>query len=89
MNKTGIFILYLKGGESGRDKSTISAQTNEKGWRKMAEYMGTSKADEKWGCTQDKVSRLCRQGKVKGAEQDGKGKPWRIPEDAPNPLIIK
>lgn len=55
----------------------------------MSEYMGTSKAAEKWGCTQDKVSRLCRQGKVKGAEQDGKGKPWRIPEDAPNPLIIK
>lgn len=48
--------------------------------------MGTSKAADLWGCTRDDVSRLCRKGKIKGAEQDGKGKPWRIPEGTPNPF---
>lgn len=51
------------------------------------EYMGTSKAAELWGCSRDEVSRLCRMGKIKGAEQDGKRKPWRIPSDTPNPFI--
>lgn len=50
------------------------------------EYMGTSKAAELWGCSRDYISKLCREGKIKGVEQDGKGKPWRIPVDSPNPL---
>lgn len=48
--------------------------------------MGTSEAAEKWGCSRDEVSKLCRMGKISGAEQDGKGKPWRIPVDTPNPF---
>lgn len=53
----------------------------------MADYMGTSKAAEVWGCSQAYVAKLCREGKIKGAEQDGKGKPWRIPIDAPKPVF--
>lgn len=49
-------------------------------------YMGTKKAAELWGCTPATVSGLCREGKIKGAEQDGKGKPWRIPINTPNPF---
>lgn len=52
----------------------------------MSNYMGTSEASKKWGCRQDAVSKACRDGKIKDAEQDGKGKPWRIPIDAPNPF---
>lgn len=51
------------------------------------EYMGTSKAAELWGCSRDCISKLCREGKIKGAEQDEKGKPWRIPIDSLNPFI--
>jgi len=43
---------------------------------------GTSKAAEQWKAERDTVSRWCREGKVKGAVQDGVGKPWRIPSDA-------
>ena len=53
----------------------------------MGKYMGTSEAAEKWGRSQSTISKACREGKVKGAEQDGKGKPWRIPVDASNPFI--
>lgn len=53
----------------------------------MSNYMGTSDASEKWGHSQAAISKLCREGKIKGAEQDGKGKPWRIPVDTPNPFI--
>lgn len=52
----------------------------------MGKYMGTSEAAEKWGCKQEAVSRLCREGKIAGAEQDKPGRPWRIPADTPNPF---
>lgn len=53
----------------------------------MRKFMGTSEASEKWGHLQAKISRACREGKIKGAEQDGYGKPWRIPVDTPNPFV--
>lgn len=53
----------------------------------MGNYMGTSEASEKWGRSQATISKACRDGKVKGAEQDGPGKPWRIPTDVPNPFV--
>lgn len=53
----------------------------------MANYMGTSEAAEQWGRSQATITKACREGKVKGAEQDGPGKPWRIPADAPNPFV--
>lgn len=52
----------------------------------MGEYMGTSEAAEKWRCSRDRVARMCREGKIKRAEQDGKGKPWRMPADTKNPF---
>lgn len=55
----------------------------------MGIFMGTSEAAEKWGCSQAKISKLCREGKIKNAEQDGKGRPWRIPADAPKPKELK
>lgn len=55
----------------------------------MGKFMGTSEAAEQWGCSRDEVSRLCRAGKIKGVEQDGKGKPWRIPSSTNNPFIQK
>lgn len=59
--------------------------TNQRG-ETMGEYMSTTRAAELWGCSRDEVARLCRVGRIKGAEQDRKGTPWRIPSDAPNPL---
>ncbi len=43
------------------------------------EFVGTKEAAEILGCTQAYVSKLCREGKFNGAEQDAKGSPWRIP----------
>lgn len=51
--------------------------------------MGTKEAHEKWDLTQAYITKLCREGKVKGAEQDAPGSPWRIPCDAPNPKLTK
>lgn len=40
---------------------------------------------EKFGVNEDTVRRWCRNGQISGAEQDGPGKPWRIPETAQPP----
>ncbi|MCM1335112.1 MAG: helix-turn-helix domain-containing protein [Bacteroides sp.] len=49
------------------------------------EMMGTKEAAKEWSCKQETVAKWCREGKIKGAEQDGKGHPWRIPIDAECP----
>lgn len=41
---------------------------------------------EKFKVHPDTVRKWCREGKIPGAEQDNKGKPWRIPEDAVPPM---
>lgn len=48
-------------------------------------YMGTSEAAKKWGLKPETVAKLCREGKIAGAEQDGKRQPWRIPINTSNP----
>lgn len=48
-------------------------------------YMDTREASERWGLSVSYISYLCRNGGIKGAEQDAKGRPWRIPVDAENP----
>mgnify|MGYP000977987194 CR=1 FL=1 len=53
------------------------------------EYVGTSFKAEEWEMKRDYVSKLCREGKIEGAEQDGPGKPWRIPISAKKPEIKK
>ena len=42
--------------------------------------IGTKEAAERLGIAQSTVAKLCREGKIKGAEQDAKGSPWHIPE---------
>lgn len=49
------------------------------------EYMGTKEAAKLWNITQNYISRLCREGKIEGAEQDCAGSPWRIPVNAKKP----
>lgn len=49
------------------------------------EYMGTRTASEKWGYSQATITDWCRQNLIKGAEQDSKGRPWRIPVNAECP----
>ena len=44
---------------------------------------------KKFGVSPDAVRRWCREGKIPRAEQDGKGKPWRIPDDATPPTKRK
>ena len=52
----------------------------------VADSIGTKEAAKLWGVTQATVSKWCREGKVKDAEQDAKGSPWRIPKDAKKPM---
>lgn len=42
--------------------------------------IGTKEAAERLRLTQSTIAKMCRNGKVKGAEQDKKGSPWHIPE---------
>ena len=53
----------------------------------MADSIGSKEASLKWGVSQATISKWCREGKIKGAEQDAKGSPWRIPKDAERPSI--
>jgi hypothetical protein len=46
---------------------------------------GTSEFAKKWGVPQSTVAKWCRERKIPGVEQDGPGKPWRIPDDAKPP----
>lgn len=51
----------------------------------MSDTMSTKTFAEKWGCTQAQAAEWCRKGLIKGAEQDHKGSPWRIPIDTEPP----
>lgn len=55
----------------------------------MADTMGTKEASEKWGYTQDTISKWCREDIISGAEQDGKGSPWHIPKNAQCPRPVR
>lgn len=48
----------------------------------MSDSIGTKEFAEKFGVTQQTVSKWCREGKIKDANQDSKGSPWHIPSDA-------
>ena len=41
---------------------------------------------EKFNISQYAVRKWCREGKIPGVEQDGKGQPWCILEDAIPPM---
>lgn len=42
--------------------------------------IGTKEAAERLGIEQAIVAKMCREGKIKGAEHDRKGSPWHISE---------
>lgn len=47
--------------------------------------MGTLQAAKKWGIPRDTIAKYCREGKIKSAEHDKAGSPWRISVDEPRP----
>lgn len=50
------------------------------------EYMGTKEAAEKWGYTQDTISKWCREGKIfLVVKPEKKGGQWWIPVNAECP----
>ena len=51
--------------------------------------IGTKEAVERLGMAQSTVAKLCREGKIKGAEQDAKGSPWHIPESTIEEMLNK
>lgn len=55
----------------------------------MADSIGTKEASEKWGYTQETISKWCRKGLIKGASHDGVGSPWHIPKNAECPKKTK
>ena len=55
----------------------------------MSDSIGTREASKKWGYTQATVQKWCREGLILGADQDGKGCPWRIPKKAKCPFKVK
>ncbi len=50
-------------------------------------YMTTREAAMRWNIFPDRVSELCRHGKIPGAAQENRR--WKIPADAPHPLSPK
>lgn len=51
----------------------------------MVKYMDVNEAAEKFGVTKATISQWCLEGKLKGAVQEVRGKPWCIPVDAVRP----
>lgn len=49
--------------------------------------IGTREAAERLGIPQAKVAKMCREGNIKGAEQDSKGSPWHIPESTIDEML--
>ncbi len=47
--------------------------------------IGVPAFSEKFGVSPGVVRKWCREGLIPEVEQDGKGRPWRIPEDAVPP----
>lgn len=52
-------------------------------WRKIMDYITTVEMSKIWGISSRRISLLCSQGRVPGAEK--KGKTWLLPKDAVKP----
>ena len=48
------------------------------------EYLTTKQIAEKWSISQRRVSKLCAEGRIDGAEL--MGKTWLVPADTKKPL---
>lgn len=55
----------------------------------MGETIGTKEAAERWGYSQQTITKWCRDGLIEGATQDAVGSPWHIPSNAECPRPIK
>ena len=53
-------------------------------WRKAMEYITTAEMSKIWGISPRRISLLCNQGRVPGAEK--KGKTWLLPRNATKPV---
>lgn len=53
------------------------------------EMIGTKQAAEITGRSQQTISRWCRTGRIKGAEQDGVGSPWRMPLESILKMVLQ
>ena len=51
------------------------------------DYITTIEMSKIWGISSRRISLLCSQGRVPGAEK--KGKTWLIPKDAVKPEVIE
>lgn len=49
--------------------------------------IGTKEAAKRLGLKQKTVERMCREGRIKGAEHDCAGSPWHIPEYAIDEIL--
>lgn len=49
--------------------------------------IGTHECAKKMGVSDGTIRRWCEKGYLKGAERDGFGQPWRIPENAEPPAF--
>ena len=50
----------------------------------MKGYMSARAASYKWGVSESRVHKLCRQGRVPGLERFGRS--WAIPDNALKPI---
>ncbi|MBD5526166.1 MAG: helix-turn-helix domain-containing protein [Lachnospiraceae bacterium] len=51
------------------------------------EYLTVKETAEKWGVSGRRVSLLCNEGRIEGAEK--KGLMWLIPKDAEKPIDMR
>ena len=51
------------------------------------EYLTVKEIAEKWGISGRRVTLLCNEGRIKGAEK--KGFMWLIPKDAKKPVDLR
>lgn len=49
----------------------------------MSEFMSVREAAKRWDVTEPWITRLCREGRIAGAQKQGKS--WMLPEDMPKP----
>jgi len=63
----------------------VSASTIDKEINLDGVYAGNKEAAKKWEISDRRVRKLCLEGKIADAYQEGKT--WRIPFDAQNPLM--
>ena len=66
----------------------FAKQTNgSENMQKEVNYLSVGKAAGRWGVSPRRVQQLCKEGKIDGAEKDGRS--WLIPESSLPPVRLK